>query len=179
MAKILKTEVLKIADLKLNDRNPRKNDNAVPNVVKSIEAFGFNNPILIDKDNVIIAGHTRVKAAAKLEMQEVPCIRLEHLNKKQAQAYMIADNKLNELAEWDNQLLKDILNDLPETLDVEAMGFDLDEIEDLIADFKPNLPDENEELEHKTDYSIHVMCQDEETQQELFIELRDRGFVVK
>jgi len=174
-----KIQQIKIADLKLNEKNPRKNDKAVDYLVKSIKQFGFNNPVLIDKDNLVIAGHTRIKAAAKLQMEELPCIRLDHLNKKQADAYMIADNKLNELADWDEQLLRDLLKDLPETLDIEALGFSIEEMEKLISDFEPNLPDEDKNIEHKNDLTVIITCDSQEQQQEIFIELRDRGFQVK
>lgn len=171
-------EIKKISELHLNEQNPRRNDHVVPYLVKSIEQFGFNNPVLIDKHNKVIAGHTRIKAAAKLEMDEVPTIMLEHLSPGQAKAYMIADNKLNEIADWDNDILKGILDELPPTIDIEALGFTQAEIDALI-DFKPDLPDEDQEKEIKPDFTVIVTCKDEDEQQELFLELRDRGLTVK
>ena len=119
--------------LKLNEKNPRKNDHVVDKIAASITEFGFTNPILIDKHKEIIAGHTRLKAAIKLGLKEVPTIALENLTPAQAKAYMIADNKLNELAEWDRDLLKEVFDSLPETLNVETIGFGLDELEKLFG----------------------------------------------
>lgn len=175
----LKIEYLKLSDLKPNAKNPRKNDGAVQRVMKSITEFGFANPILVDDHNAIIAGHTRLKAAHKLGLKEVPTVKLSHLTPAQANALMIADNKLNELAEWDNDLLKDLLDTLPETLNVEAMGFGLDEIEKMFGVFEPKLPSEEGSFDIKSDFTIIVTCDNSDSQQELFIELRDRGFTVK
>ena len=119
--------------LKLNEKNPRKNDHVVDRIAASITEFGFTNPILIDKHKEIIAGHTRLKAAIKLGLKEVPTIALENLTPAQAKAYMIADNKLNELAEWDRDLLKEVFDSLPYTLNVETIGFGLDELEKLFG----------------------------------------------
>ncbi len=165
--------------LKLNEKNPRKNDHVVDRIADSITEFGFTNPILIDKNNEIIAGHTRLKAAINLGLKEVPTIALENLTPAQAKAYMIADNKLNELAEWNNDVLKELLHELPPTINTETLGFTQAELDQLIH-FTPNLPtDEPEPEEVKSDYTIVVMCKDEDSQQELFLELRDRGFTVK
>lgn len=78
----------------------------VSSIAGSIKEFGFNNPVLIDKDNGIIAGHGRVLAAQKLKMKAVPCVRLGHLTENQKRAYIIADNRLAERAEWDMEMLK-------------------------------------------------------------------------
>lgn len=142
---MLKIKYLPTISLKLNEKNPRRNDNAVEYVSKSIKEFGFTSPILLDKEGVVIAGHTRVKAALKNGLVEVPTIELSNLTPAQAKAYMIADNKLNELAEWDTELLKDLLHDLPPTMDVEAMGFSLDEIEKLFGAELPEFYDESKE----------------------------------
>lgn len=174
----LKIKYIDIKNLKFNKKNPRKNDQAIDMLVKSIKEFGFVNPVLIDKDNQIIAGHTRVKAASKLEMQLVPTITLDQLTPEQAKAYMIADNKLNEIADWDDLLLKELLHELPPTMDVEALGFTLDEIEKMIEGFEPEIKEKNTEPK-PNDLSIVVLCENEDQQQALFIELRERGFVVK
>lgn len=83
------------------ENNPRNNDAAVEKVAASIQEFGFKVPIVIDKDNVIIAGHTRRKAAERLGMQTVPCIIADDLNEAQVKAFRLADNKTSEFAEWD------------------------------------------------------------------------------
>lgn len=95
----LKIEYLKISDLIPYANNPRINDNAVDAVAASIKEFGFKNPIVIDNCNVIIAGHTRLKAAEKLGLKTVPVIRADDLTEQQAQAFRLADNKTAELAE--------------------------------------------------------------------------------
>ena len=101
-----------IDDLKPWDKNPRFNDHAVQQVMVSIKKFKFRNPIIVQKEsNKIIAGHTRFKAAQLLKLQFVPVIYAD-LNDDEAAAYAIADNKLGELASWDDSLLKEILEDL-------------------------------------------------------------------
>ena len=87
---------LKLNEIKPYKKNPRKNDLSLPKVKKSIETFGFNQPILIDKDKVIITGHTRYKAAQSLELKEVPCIIVEDLSENEIKAYRIADNKVGQ-----------------------------------------------------------------------------------
>lgn len=103
---------VKVKDLKLNDRNPRKNDAAVEVVAKSIEKYGFKNPCIIDKDNVVWCGNTRLKAARRLGIEEVPCIVVEDLTEEQIREYALLDNKTNEIAEWDYDLLTEELQEL-------------------------------------------------------------------
>ena len=110
--------------------NPRLNDGAVDKVASSIKNFGFKNPIIIDKDNEIIAGHTRLKAAKKLGLEEVPVIKAEDLNEAQVKAFRIADNKTAEFAEWDMELLEIEL----EGLDDLFTGFDIKELDDMFPD---------------------------------------------
>jgi ParB-like chromosome segregation protein Spo0J len=95
-----------IFELHAYENNPRINDDAVEPVAKSIKEFGFKVPILIDKDNVIIAGHTRLKAAQALGMKEVPCILCDDLTPEQVKAFRLADNKVAEFADWDIPLLE-------------------------------------------------------------------------
>lgn len=92
--------------------NPRKNDLAVEGVVNSIKEFGFKVPIVIDKNNVIVAGHTRLKAAKKLGIKEVPCIVADDLTPEQVKAFRLADNKVAEFSEWDFKLLESEFNEL-------------------------------------------------------------------
>ena len=95
----------KIEELKPYKNNPRKNDEAVPYVAESIKQFGFKVPIIIDKNNEIIAGHTRYKASIELKLKEVPCIIADDLTEEQIKAFRLADNKVAEKAEWDMDLL--------------------------------------------------------------------------
>lgn len=137
----LKIEYMDIEKLIPYINNPRINDNAVDAVAASIKEFGFKNPILIDKENVIIAGHTRLKAAKKLGLEEVPVIRVEDLTEQQIKAFRIADNKTAEFAEWDFELLKIEL----EGLDDEFTGFDMEELKKLFPDDTEVIEDDFEE----------------------------------
>lgn len=113
--------------------NPRNNEAAVDRVAASIKEFGFNVPLVLDSENVIITGHTRYKAARKLGLEKVPCIYAEGLTKAQVKAYRIADNKVSELASWDDELLAVEFEQLQEmAFDLELTGFDMDEISDLL-----------------------------------------------
>lgn len=113
---------INVNDLKEYENNPRKNDAAVEYVAASIKEFGFKNPIIIDKNNVIAAGHTRLKAAQRLGMDTVPCIRANDLTDEQIKAFRIADNKTAEYAEWDMELL-DIELDSIIDIDMGEFGF--------------------------------------------------------
>lgn len=119
-----KIEMRRISDLKPYKNNPRKNDKAVDAVAASIKAFGFKQPVVIDDNGEIIAGHTRVKAAKKAGYHEVPCIIASDLTPEQIKAYRLADNKTAELAEWDMELLPLELDDLQE-FDMTLFGFEM------------------------------------------------------
>ena len=141
----------KLDEIKIYEKNPRKNDDAVEGVANSIKEFGFKVPIIIDKNNVIVAGHTRYKASKKLGLTEVPCIVADDLTEEQVKAFRLADNKTNEKASWDLDLLgeelKDILN-----LDMTDFGFNEFEITALTEDTVPDGYDD--ELIEK--YSEHA-----------------------
>ena len=107
------------------DKNPRKNDEAVKYVKASIEQFGFKVPIVIDAQGVIVAGHTRLKAAKELGMKEVPCIVADDLNEEQIRAFRLVDNKTGEAAEWDIELLNTELLDLEANFDMSDFGFEI------------------------------------------------------
>lgn len=108
------------------------NDEQIKQIAASIKEFGFTNPVLIDKDNGIVAGHGRVQGARLLGMEEVPCIRLEYMTEAQKKAYIIADNKLALNAGWDEELLKLELDNLKElNFDLDLLGFSTDELDKL------------------------------------------------
>lgn len=115
-----------IADLKEYENNPRENDVAAEAVAESIKEFGFKVPIIIDCNNVIIAGHTRLKAARLLGLVSVPCIVADDLSPEQIKAFRLADNKTGELAEWDYEALKKEIEELT-ALDVDMTAFGFDE----------------------------------------------------
>ena len=122
-------------------------DEQVAQIAASIKEFGFNNPVLIGEDDVIIAGHGRVMAARKIGLMEVPCIRLGHLTETQRKAYIIADNRLALNAGWDNELLTIELNELlADNFALDILGFDVDELKNLLDPVKPTegLTDEDE-----------------------------------
>lgn len=110
------------------ENNPRINDQAVDAVAKSIQDFGFKVPIVIDKDNVIVTGHTRYKASLKLGLKKVPCIKADDLSEDQVRAFRLADNKVSELAEWDLDLLNEEMK-LLEDFDMADYGFEVIESE--------------------------------------------------
>lgn len=112
----------KLEDLKPYENNPRYNDEAVQYVAKSIEDFGFKVPLVISKDNTIVAGHTRYKASLELGLKEVPCIIADDLDEEQLKAFRLVDNKVSEKSEWNFELLDEELNDLD--LDLTLYGFD-------------------------------------------------------
>lgn len=125
----MKIEEMKVGELIPYENNPRKNDAAVDAVAASIREFGFKVPIVIDKAGVIIAGHTRAKAAKKLGMKTVPVIRADDLTEEQVKAFRLADNKTGELAEWDFAKLEEELRALDD-IDMGQFGFEEKE-EDL------------------------------------------------
>lgn len=112
-----------IDELTPYENNPRNNDKSVDYVANSISQFGFKVPIVIDSSGVIIAGHTRYKAAVKLKMETVPCIVADDLTDEQIKAFRLADNKVGELSQWDIDLLSDELNDIFD-LDMSDFGFE-------------------------------------------------------
>ena len=117
-----------VKDLKMYENNPRNNDQAVDEVAKSIQQFGFKVPMVIDTDNVIVCGHTRYKACLQLGIKKVPCIVASDLTPEQIQAFRIAENRTNELATWDNGKLRDELKDLiDQNFDIESLGFNIDD----------------------------------------------------
>tara|TARA_B100000214_G_scaffold185101_1_gene133488 strand:+ start:940 stop:1554 length:615 start_codon:yes stop_codon:yes gene_type:complete len=123
---------LKVEDIKPYKKNPRKNDLSIPKVKQSIVTFGFNQPILIDKDQVVITGHTRLKAAKELNLKEVPCIIVEDLSENEIKAYRIADNKVGQDSTWDVTLLKEELKKLRlEQYPMTDTGFSDVELENL------------------------------------------------
>ena len=126
---------IKLSDLKPYERNPRNNKEAVDYVANSIREFGFKNPIIVDKNNVIVAGHTRYLACKKLGIKEVPCVIADDLTDEQIKAFRLADNKVAEIATWDLDLLDEELNDLL-NFDMSDFGFDvgLEELEEAQED---------------------------------------------
>ncbi len=120
----------KISSLLEYDNNPRHNEEAIEAVANSIREFGFKVPIVISSDNVIIAGHTRLKASVSLGFEEVPCIIADDLNDEQIKAFRLADNKTAELATWDLSKLEEELSHI----DMDMLQFGFEEMEELLPD---------------------------------------------
>jgi len=121
-----------ISDIKPYSRNPRKKKN-INKVVESIKQFGWQQPIVVDRAGVIIAGHSRYEAAKILECKEIPVL-IADLPPEKAKAYRIADNKTNEYSEWDFSLLHKEFTDLLDfNTDLELTGFDTKELEDFLT----------------------------------------------
>ena len=141
----LKIEYVDINSIKPYKKNPRKNEDAIPYVMESIKQFGFKNPVILDKDNVIVAGHTRIESAKRLGITEIPCIYADDLTDEQIKAFRLADNKVAEIAEWDIDLLDTELDDIL-NIDMSDFGFDLDledeEEKEIIEDEVPEVPEE-------------------------------------
>ncbi len=136
-------QIMKVSDLLEYENNPRNNDSAVDAVANSIREFGFKIPIIIDSNNVIVAGHTRIKASIKLGLTEVPCIIADDLTEDQIKAFRLADNKTSELATWDFAKLEDELN----LINVDMLQFGFEDLELQIENevIEDNF-DETEEL---------------------------------
>ena len=114
----------RLDELKPYERNPRHNEASVDKVAASIKEFGFKVPLVIDGNNVIVAGHTRFKAAEKLNLDELPCIVADDLTDRQIKAFRLADNKVAEFSRWDERLLDEELGELDEWFDMSEFGFE-------------------------------------------------------
>lgn len=163
----LKIKEMNINDLTMYENNPRNNDEAVKYVAKSIKNFGFLVPLVIDKNNVIVAGHTRYKASKELNLDKVPCVIADDLTEKQIKAFRLADNKVSEFSQWDNSLLDLELSELTDLdIDMSDFGFDLDSLDleeqEIIEDEVPEIP-ENPKAKYGDIYQLgnhRLMCGD-------------------
>ena len=133
----------KVKDLIPYEHNPRKNDDAVNAVANSIKEFGFKVPIVIDKNDVVVTGHTRLKACKKLGIKTVPCIVADDLTDEQIKAFRLADNKVGEISDWDYDLLDIELNDLD--FDMTDFGFEFEDV-----------PDYAEETQKKVEHILNL-----------------------
>lgn len=163
----------KISELKNNPNNPRKNDNAVDTVAKSIQKYGFRNPLIVDDAGIVWCGNTRLKAAKKLKLKEVPCIVVKDLTKQQMTELALLDNKTNEIAEWDTDMLADILKS------VDLSDFDLDwNVDDVLE--TPNEIDRKDISDTvQSQYELIVDCEDENNLEKLYNEMTQRGYQCK
>lgn len=123
----------RLAEIHPYENNPRFNDDAVDAVAASIQEFGFKVPIVLDSEGVIVAGHTRWKAALKLQLETVPCVVADDLSPEQIKAFRLADNKVAELAYWNEEALAKELEEIAD-IDMSAFGFDGEESALVIID---------------------------------------------
>lgn len=145
----------KITDLKPYENNPRINDDAVEYVANSIKDFGFKVPLVIDKDNVVVCGHTRLKASEKLWLSEVPCIIADDLSEAQIKAFRLADNKVSEKADWDISKLNLELDELElDDIDMEDYGFENNQFEETTSSDDEEY--ENERVNTVYQYNLHL-----------------------
>lgn len=186
----LKVEWLAIDQLSPYANNPKEHPpEQVAQIADSIAAFGFNDPLAIDENNVIIEGHGRLLAAQQLGLSKVPVIQLAHLSEVQKKAYMLAHNKLTLNTGWDMEKLQVEFESL-QALDFEELGltgFSMDELQSLTLDEAPAENPKTEEAEEKTEVSINyqnqygviVQCESEEHQQRVYEELTAAGYPCK
>ena len=162
----------RVDELRAYEKNPRRNDDAVEYVANSIREFGFKVPVIIDKNDVIVCGHTRVKAAVKLGMGEVPCIVADDLTPAQIKAFRLADNKVGELAMWDWDLLGDEMEELDELgIDMSDFGFLSLDDEDEPQEAPQDLSDEVKEV-----YEVIIECGSELEQESVYYKLTQEGY---
>jgi ParB-like chromosome segregation protein Spo0J len=158
----LEVTYLRTTSLKPDPRNPRVHtDKQVRQIAQSIESFGFNVPLLIDDQHKVIAGHGRLMAARKMGWDTVPTIKLGHLTESQRMAFLIADNRLTENSSWDERMLGEqlkILSELELDFDLEAIGFEVPEI-DLLIDGLDAVPeaDPDDRLPETSDSAVTVL----------------------
>lgn len=124
----------RLDSIKPYERNPRRNDAAVNGVAESLRQFGWKQPIVIDSEGVIVAGHTRYKAALSLGWETAPCVVADDLTPEQIKAYRIADNKVSDFSVWDNKLLLEELEELAQIGSELFTGFDVGELFDDTLD---------------------------------------------
>ena len=170
-----------VCDLKELPRNARLHSaDQLKQITESIKRFGFLSPVVIDGDNVVVAGNGRLIAARGLGIDSVPAIRAQGLSQDELRAYALVDNRLSETSVWDVDILKIELDDLIGNVgfDFDAIGFSDDEIKKLVApDFVPDFASDSEGQEKKAKLVVEFATLEE--MDELLSELKNRGFKVK
>lgn len=172
---------MKITEIKVEKlipyaNNPRNNDEAVDKVAASIHEFGFKVPVVVDGENVIVCGHTRVKAAKKLGLATVPCVVADDLTDAQIKAFRLADNKVSEFATWDFEKLELELADLPE-MEMTAFGFETGVDSGGNNEGEPS--ESASSFNYEEQYGVIVMCEDEAQQEEIYNRLVEEGYSCK
>lgn len=184
MSKNLNVKMMPIGDVVPYEKNPRLNDQAVDAVAGSIREFGFKVPIVVDSKGVVVSGHTRLKAAKTLGLAEIPVIVADDLDDTKIKAFRLADNKVAELADWDESLL---IKELEELADLDYdMGqfdfeFDLDDADGVGSDGdgSDDMGDIPDNINVMETFALNVIVKDEAEQAELYEEMLGRGYEVK
>lgn len=161
-----------IKELKPYKKNAKKhNKEQVEQIANSIKEFGFTQPVIIDKNNSVVAGHGRILGAKKAGLKQVPTVCLEELTEEQIKAYRLVDNKLNE-SEWDYSLLDEELENLEEDINMDLFGFDLaEEIEQEKV--------EKVEFEKRKIYKLIVEFENKKASEKLYKKLSSEGYICK
>ena len=161
-----------IKELKPYKKNAKKhNKEQVEQIANSIKEFGFTQPVIIDKNNCVVAGHGRILGAKKAGLKQVPTVTLEELTEEQIKAYRLVDNKLNE-SEWDYSLLDEELENLTEDIDMDLFGFDTDMSDEELEKKKI-------EFEIKEKYEVHIICKDEKQMEQVYNKTKGMGIDCK
>ena len=142
----MQIKLAEISNIKPYENNPRKlSEQAIEKVAMSLKEYGFRQPIVVDKDMVIVAGHTRFRASKKLGLKQVPISIIDNLSEEQINAYRIADNRTAEESEWDNELLKMEIKELEaKEFKLDLLGFNDEQLNDILFEEKQGLTDEDE-----------------------------------
>ena len=162
-----------IKELKPYKKNAKKHPKEqVERIANSIKEFGFTQPVIIDSNNCVVAGHGRILGAKKAGLKQVPTVMLEDLTEEQIKAYRLVDNKLNE-SEWDYSLLDDELGILSDDIDMGLFGFDTDMTDEELENKK------KVEFEIKEKYEVHIICKDEKQMEQVYNKTKGMGIDCK
>lgn len=172
----LKIEYVKTGSLKAYANNAKEHPaEQIDQIKKSIEEFGFNDPIAVWKDNEVIEGHGRLIAATEMSLETVPIIRLDDLTDNQRRAYMLAHNKLTMNSGFNMDLLAMEIADISE-IDMSEFGFDVSAIEGEFAGAEEDEPVKSAGFNYQEQYGVIVMCKDEQDQEAIYNRLVDEGY---
>ena len=195
----MKITEIPVNQLKPYKKNARFNENAIPKVAESIKQFGFKNPIIVDKNMFVIAGHTRLEASKTLGLEKVPCIIADDLTPQQVKAFRLVDNRTSEFASWNYDLLQTELDSI--NIDLSDFEFpDLTYEDTITSDELESMLDDNTDptseygkddeggeengtdsspVRKKEEYKVEIICKTETEQESLYYELVNRGLNVR
>ena len=170
-------KIIDISELKAYEKNARKHSSQQISKIKdSISAFDFINDVIVDENGMILCGHGRVEAAKKMKLKQVPCKVIKHLTDAQKRAYILADNRLAELADWDMDMVQAELDDLAVELDVGIIGFDLPEEENTDGGASGS---QDQSFSYQEQFGVIIMCKDEAHQKKVYEDLSKEGYECK